>query len=57
MAAVFVLLAARGIGVLDISVGRPSLDDVFLRETGRSLRDTGVPRTGADAAAPTEVAA
>jgi ABC-2 type transport system ATP-binding protein len=57
MATAFVLLAARGIGVLDISVGRPSLDDVFLRETGRSLRDTGVPRTGADAAAPTEVAA
>ena len=57
MAAVFGLLAARGVSVLDTSVGRPSLDDVFLRETGRSLRDTGVPRTGADAAAPTEVAA
>jgi ABC-2 type transport system ATP-binding protein len=57
MAAVFGLLAARGVSVLDTSVGRPSLDDVFLRETGRSLRDTGVPGTGADAAAPTEVAA
>jgi ABC-2 type transport system ATP-binding protein len=57
MATAFGLLAVRGIGVLDISVGRPSLDDVFLRETGRSLRDTGVPGTGADAAAPTEVAA
>jgi ABC-2 type transport system ATP-binding protein len=43
LAAVFGLLAARGIGVLDASVGRPSLDDVFLRATGRSLRDaTGV---------------
>ncbi len=48
MAAVFALLAARAVSVLDTSVGRPSLDDVFLRETGRSLRDTGVP--GADAA-------
>jgi hypothetical protein len=27
--------------VLAASVGRPSLDDVFLRETGRSLRDAG----------------
>jgi hypothetical protein len=44
----FALLAARAVSVLDTSVGRPSLDDVFLRETGRSLRDTGVP--GADAA-------
>jgi ABC-2 type transport system ATP-binding protein len=43
MATVFTLLAARGISMLDASVGRPSLDDVFLRETGRSLRDTGAP--------------
>jgi ABC-2 type transport system ATP-binding protein len=59
MAAVFALLAARGISVLDASVGRPSLDDVFLRETGRSLRDTGAPGTGDAAAADaeTEVAA
>jgi ABC-2 type transport system ATP-binding protein len=60
MAAAFGLLAARGIGVLDASVGRPSLDDVFLRETGHSLRDVGVPGTGAgpgDTAAATEVAA
>jgi ABC-2 type transport system ATP-binding protein len=58
MAAVFNLLAARGIGVLDAEVGRPSLDDVFLRETGRSLRDTGAPGAGAtDPAAHAEVAA
>jgi ABC-2 type transport system ATP-binding protein len=56
MAAVFGLLAASGIGVLDAEVGRPSLDDVFLRETGRSLRDTGAPGAGAVAPA-TEVAA
>jgi len=44
MAAVFALLAARGVSVLDASVGRPSLDDVFLRETGRSLSDVGAPK-------------
>jgi ABC-2 type transport system ATP-binding protein len=60
MAAAFGLLAARGVAVLDASVGRPSLDDVFLRETGRSLRDDGGSGTGAgtgDTAAATEVAA
>jgi ABC-2 type transport system ATP-binding protein len=41
MAAVFGMLAARGIPTRAASVARPSLDDVFLRETGRSLRDTG----------------
>ena len=41
MAAVFGLLAARDITVLDVSVARPTLDDVFLHETGRTLRDTG----------------
>jgi ABC-2 type transport system ATP-binding protein len=41
MAAVFGVLAARGIPVRAASVARPSLDDVFLRETGRSLRDKG----------------
>jgi ABC-2 type transport system ATP-binding protein len=55
MAAVFDLLAARGVSVLDTSVGRPSLDDVFLRETGRSLRDTGAP--GAAAATPSKAVA
>ncbi len=60
MATAFGLLAGGGVGVLDASVNRPSLDDVFLRETGRSLRDAGVPGTGAhaaDAATPTEVTA
>jgi ABC-2 type transport system ATP-binding protein len=57
MAAVFGLLAARRVSVLDASVGRPSLDDVFLRETGRSLRDTGASGTATDRAAATEVAA
>jgi ABC-2 type transport system ATP-binding protein len=54
MAAVFSVLAARGIPTRAASVARPSLDDVFLRETGRSLRDKG-----ADTAAPetAEVAA
>src|SRR5580693_2855868 len=41
MAAIFGVLAARGIPTRAASVARPSLDDVFLRETGRSLRDTG----------------
>ena len=42
MAGVFGVLAARGIPTRAASVARPSLDDVFLRETGRSLRDKGV---------------
>jgi ABC-2 type transport system ATP-binding protein len=33
------LLEGRGIGVADIALSRPSLDDVFLRATGHSLRD------------------
>jgi ABC-2 type transport system ATP-binding protein len=37
--AVLRLLEGRGIGVADISLSRPSLDDVFLRVTGRSLAD------------------
>jgi len=43
MAAAFGLLAARGIGIRAASLAQPSLDDVFLRETGRSLRDAGAP--------------
>ncbi|MGA2641017.1 MAG: ATP-binding cassette domain-containing protein [Spirochaetia bacterium] len=35
------LLEGRGIGVADIALSRPSLDDVFLRATGHSLRDEG----------------
>ena len=52
MAAVFGVLAECRVNVLAASVGRPSLDDVFLRETGRSLRDAGPAgsRSAADAA-------
>jgi len=52
MAAVFGVLAARGVPTRAASVARPSLDDVFLLETGRSLRDTGAaPAPVGDAAA------
>jgi ABC-2 type transport system ATP-binding protein len=54
MAAVFGALAARDVPTRAASVARPSLDDVFLRETGRSLRDAGAPSVAAGAA---EVAA
>ena len=59
MAAVFGVLAARRVNVLTASVGRPSLDDVFLRETGRSLRDAGATGSvdGAGVAAVEEVTA
>ena len=43
MAAAFGLLAARGIEIRAASLAQPSLDDVFLHETGRSLRDAGAP--------------
>ncbi|WHT16240.1 ABC transporter ATP-binding protein [Crossiella sp. CA-258035] len=32
------LLAARGVALADVHVGKPTLEDVFLRLTGRSLR-------------------
>ena len=35
------LLDSRGIGVRSIAMSEPTLDDVFLRQTGRSLRDEG----------------
>jgi ABC-2 type transport system ATP-binding protein len=57
MAAVFGALAARGVPTRAASVARPSLDDVFLRETGRSLRDTGRDTAAAEAAPEPEVAA
>jgi ABC-2 type transport system ATP-binding protein len=41
------LLDARGVGIRSISMSEPTLDDVFLRQTGRSLRDEG---EGGDAA-------
>ena len=37
--AVLALLAARGATVADVSVHRPTLEDVFLALTGRGLRD------------------
>ena len=39
MAQVLKLLDASGFRLTSISLTRPSLDDVFLRQTGRSLRD------------------
>jgi ABC-2 type transport system ATP-binding protein len=35
------VLDAGGIGVRSITMSEPSLDDVFLRQTGRSLREAG----------------
>jgi ABC-2 type transport system ATP-binding protein len=35
------LLDESGIGIRSISMSEPTLDDVFLRQTGRSLRDGG----------------
>jgi ABC-2 type transport system ATP-binding protein len=43
------VLDADGIGVRSITMSEPSLDDVFLRQTGRSLRDDGA---GGPAASP-----
>ncbi|MGH3251704.1 MAG: ATP-binding cassette domain-containing protein [Trebonia sp.] len=58
MAAVFDALASRGVPTRAASVARPTLDDVFLRETGRSLRDAGSPGgAGSAAVAAEEVAA
>ena len=33
------LLDGAGLSLRELSLSRPSLDDVFLRQTGRSLRD------------------
>jgi ABC-2 type transport system ATP-binding protein len=44
---IFTLLEAQGVSIESISLSRPSLDDVFLRETGRSLRDTDTAGKGA----------
>jgi ABC-2 type transport system ATP-binding protein len=59
MAAVFTALADKGIAVRAASLAQPSLDDVFLHETGRSLRDAGEPSGGPAAKDPAgdEVAA
>jgi ABC-2 type transport system ATP-binding protein len=37
------LLDQAGIGIRSISMSEPTLDDVFLRQTGRSLRDDRAP--------------
>jgi ABC-2 type transport system ATP-binding protein len=43
MAAIFDRLRDRGVEVVGVSLREPSLDDVFLHQTGRSLRDAGEP--------------
>ncbi|HUI72380.1 MAG TPA: ATP-binding cassette domain-containing protein [Spirochaetia bacterium] len=45
------LLESRGVGVADISLSRPSLDDVFLRMTGHSLVESGSISTATHAGA------
>ena len=40
------LLDGQGIGVRSIAMSEPTLDDVFLRQTGRSLRDHGAGSDG-----------
>ena len=37
------LLDRAGLPVRSLRLSEPSLDDVFLRQTGRSLRDAGGP--------------
>jgi ABC-2 type transport system ATP-binding protein len=39
MAAVFDALVARGVPTRAASVARPTLDDVFMRHTGSTIRD------------------
>jgi ABC-2 type transport system ATP-binding protein len=43
LAAVVDRVRAAGVQLAEISLAEPSLDDVFLHETGRSLRDAGGP--------------
>jgi ABC-2 type transport system ATP-binding protein len=45
------LLDAEGIGIRSMNLSEPTLDDVFLRQTGRSLRDTGATPEHGEAAA------
>ena len=51
------VLDARGIGIRSISMSEPTLDDVFLRQTGRSLREEGADGDGAARSEAKEVAA
>jgi ABC-2 type transport system ATP-binding protein len=47
------LLDQAGVGISSISMSEPTLDDVFLRQTGRSLReDRASPQSQAGRAAP-----
>jgi ABC-2 type transport system ATP-binding protein len=45
------LLDSQGIGVRSIAMSEPTLDDVFLRQTGRSLRDGGPGSDGGESTA------
>ena len=54
MATLFEYLGSLGVAARAASLTQPSLDDVFLRETGRSLRDTDSPAADSETA---EVAA
>lgn len=42
MPVIFQILKANGIEPESVSLSQPSLDDVFLKQTGKSLRDTGM---------------
>jgi ABC-2 type transport system ATP-binding protein len=42
------VLDQAAVGIRSISMSEPTLDDVFLRQTGRSLRDDGVGGGSAD---------
>jgi len=46
MPRVFDVLEANALAIDSISLLQPSLDDVFLKQTGRSLRDTGSGKEG-----------
>ncbi|MNO90136.1 Daunorubicin/doxorubicin resistance ATP-binding protein DrrA [compost metagenome] len=41
MPKIFNILKAKGVELDSVSLAQPSLDDVFLKQTGKSLRDTG----------------
>jgi ABC-2 type transport system ATP-binding protein len=51
------VLDARGIGIRSISMSEPTLDDVFLRQTGRSLREEGADGDGTASSEAKEAAA
>ena len=42
---IFNLLEAKKVALETVSLSQPSLDDVFLKKTGRSLRDAGTKKT------------